>query len=389
MSSELSQRLARRRCLNGEAEIRMVSLVKEEKGTMEHENEDTSSERENTDNSNHGNVVSSKIREETIASLPYCQMCGTSISIQKCLSCETFFCYFCGNNHVPDGTRNSEDESAQRNNSFDGQVYYSPRRMSPAVSPKNQQSSFPVAQATPTPTAPTSSSSSTTEKIIPKNEKDYNNNSNGSDDRSPQTLSDDISETTSVYSDTHGLNAGVGMKGVSKNSVHIKKHTQIVQKLKLEIASLQEQLNESSYTDIQTIQTKLRTTMLEMQRIKDHNMELKDRVQSLEDRLYTTLQREILLNDELEKAKKTSTSKIKVEDDVDSDTGKNDVTSIKSLKAEISGVTHGGIGRGYHHRSAKDWQRRCLHLERLTNAYEERIKTLEVRCDVFVVVPLC
>merc|ERR1711916_181506 len=142
------------------------------------------------------------------------------------------------------------------------------------------------------------------------------------------------------------------MKGVSKNSVHIKKHTQIVQKLKLEIASLQEQLNESSYTDIQTIQTKLRTTMLEMQRIKDHNMELKDRVQSLEDRLYTTLQREILLNDELEKAKKMTTSKIKVEDDVDSDTGKNDVTSIKSLKAEISGVTHGGIGRGYHHRSA-------------------------------------
>ena len=74
-----------------------------------------------------------------------------------------------------------------------------------------------------------------------------------------------------------------------------------VQKLKLEIASLQEQLNESSYTDIQTIQTKLRTTILEMQKIKDHNVELKDRVQSLEDRLYTTLQREILLNDELEK----------------------------------------------------------------------------------------
>ena len=407
MSSELSQRLARRRCLNGEAEIRMVSLIKEEemmegKGRKdEHvfDTEDTGSERENQDSSNQTQLYS-KSKEDTISSLPYCQMCSTSIAVQKCMSCETCFCYICGNNHVPNSATGNEESGVQEG-------YQSPQRISPSPSPKHRYSPLSSTTATtstlsaPTPipraASSSSSSSSTTtythESFVEKYNGNLNENSYVKDEKSPQTLSDDISETISVYSDQGPNGGSAGYTGISKNSIHVKKHAQIVQKLKVEIASLQEQLNESTYTDVQTIQTKLRTTMLEMQKIKEHNGEMRDRVQSLEDRLYKTLQREIVLKDELskEKAKVSSSSplsssssgvKIKTESDNQGDDKLNQlntnasdgIASIEYLKAEVTTLKNESNG----FRSAKDWQRRCLHLERLVSAYEERIKVLEV-----------
>ena len=117
-------------------------------------------------------------------------------------------------------------------------------------------------------------------------------------------------------------------------------------------------------------------------------------MQSLEDRLYNTLQREIVLKDELskEKAKMSSSSalssssslgvKIKTENDNQGDEKLNQlntnasdgIASIEYLKAEATTLKNESNG----FRSAKDWQRRCLHLERLVSAYEERIKVLEV-----------
>lgn len=119
---------------------------------------------------------------------------------------------------------------------------------------------------------------------------------------SAASFSDEISETTSLCSERIVQTSSSSQK----NTIHMKKHLQIVNKMKGEIALLTDSLAKTDYADLHTLQTRLRMNALDMKRVRQHNIELKDRIQSLEERLYNALQREILLTEELNKTRTAS-----------------------------------------------------------------------------------
>jgi hypothetical protein len=231
-------------------------------------------------------------------------------------------------------------------------------------------------------------------------------------ERSLASNSDDISEIISVRSD-----AGGGVFNSSRllsKSISLKKHQVVVQKLRAEIALLGDSLAKTDLVDIQTLQTKLRTNMLDLKRLKELNFELKNRVQVLETRLHEALQRELILRDEI-KSLKSDNSELIFSDPI-TETFLYDASSSVSL----SGVTMNTTTQDYQkphladvdineptivpssasiqHTTSEEFsgdeensktkfcpslthkalQRRCQHLERLSVSYQERIKYLEV-----------
>ena len=105
--------------------------------------------------------------------------------------------------------------------------------------------------------------------------------------------------------------------------------------------------------------------------------------------LHTALQREIELTNDLSRAKvlissaggvveeSVKTKNIFVGDE-DDDTSEFLDTHAGPLEALSSSSSSSSSSSTMNFRSAKDWQRRCIHLDRLILAYEERIKFLEV-----------
>jgi uncharacterized protein YdcH (DUF465 family) len=68
-----------------------------------------------------------------------------------------------------------------------------------------------------------------------------------------------------------------------------KKNMQTIQKLKKEIFMLRDALSRTEIADIITLQSRLRSSNSTIQRLRQVNMELKDRVQLLEERLHGAL----------------------------------------------------------------------------------------------------
>ena len=209
--SELHQKLARRRCLNGEVPIVMESLVAIKNTAAT-----------DVDGSIHEQADESS-RDPSSSFI--CQECEKpeSMAVVKCTSCQTFFCSKCARSH-----RVSSEERGEGKETIQGTI-----------------------------------------NLI---------SSEGTDvERSPGTLSDEMSETSSIVHsvETQGVR-------VQKDSIPIKRHKIIIQKLTLELASLREALEETQYSDVQTLHTKLRASSLDLRRIKSLNLELKDRIQTLE-----------------------------------------------------------------------------------------------------------
>jgi hypothetical protein len=234
--------------------------------------------------------------------------------------------------------------------------------------------------------------------------------------------SDDcISEIVSIRSDAVG--GGNISRGLSK-SISFRKHQSIVHKLRAEIAVLQDSLSKTDFVDVQTLHTKLRTSMLDLKRVKTLNFEMKDRVQLLENRLHEALQREMLLQNDF-KAAKSSGSELDLEfaDPIDDNSLLSTTSSsceatihetFRSLKYQTEIVnssenaynrqsvstlstplssSHGNMPaanevsvideEGINNISSQSLQlealkRKCQHLERLTASYLERISYLEV-----------
>lgn len=228
--------------------------------------------------------------------------------------------------------------------------------------------------------------------------------------------SDDcISEIVSMRSDAGG--GGNISRGLSK-SISFRKHQSIVQKLRAEIAILQDSLSKTDFVDVQTLQTKLRTSMLDLKRVKTLNFEMKDRVQLLEIRLHEALQREMSLQNQLKVAKSSgsnlvfadpmndivyisaasSSSEVLLNETFNSLKYQTEIInkSESTYESQIASTpllsSHGAMlvnessvidEEGITSHSSQSLQfkalkRKCQYLERLTSSYLERINYLEV-----------
>lgn len=103
----------------------------------------------------------------------------------------------------------------------------------------------------------------------------------------------DGKENDSVNDDSYNDNSSVvsDIQTITSHRSNMKpatkaKSTATIQKLKHEIFILKECLEKANSTDITMLQTKVRGYQTDMQRLRQHNSELKDRVQLLEQRVF-------------------------------------------------------------------------------------------------------
>ena len=190
------------------------------------------------------------------------------------------------------------------------------------------------------------------------------------------SMSDDISETTSIYSEVLKSNNS------QQKSISTKRHAHIVQKLKSEIAVLKDSLSNTDILDLQNLQNKIRVSSLDCKRVKLINNELKEKNQLLEEKLHNAIQREILLTDELKKIqlKFESFSKDEFLQYTEPNEKKNEqfdqISNVNSITTPIDEYnTIPDINLSNDH---LNWKKKAKHYEKLIIAYEERIKFLEV-----------
>ena len=102
---------------------------------------------------------------------------------------------------------------------------------------------------------------------------------------------DDLSETASMISSNRGGDYSVHGGGTNyiKLANKLKKALHTINRLKAEIAMLNESLESDKFTDITTLQDKLRGAQADLSTVRRRNMELKDRVQTLEGSLFEAL----------------------------------------------------------------------------------------------------
>lgn len=96
---------------------------------------------------------------------------------------------------------------------------------------------------------------------------------------------DFVDDSQSVTSDAFSTQSKVSARLHSSKQLAYK-----VNKLKEENALLRKNLEKFNTTDITALRTKLRISTVDVTRLKQHNAELRDRVQILESRLFSALQ---------------------------------------------------------------------------------------------------
>ncbi len=167
---------------------------------------------------------------------------------------------------------------------------------------------------------------------------------------------DDVLDNQSIMSDLLSANG---------KSIKLKKFTNLINKLKNENAMLRDLLEKANAVDIATLRTKLRGSNADLSKLRQHNAELKDRVQTLEAKLFHAhthneriptrpkLLSELDKSDEMAGAEK-GVVEVRVSDDV--------VPAIQSDRQTRANV--------------KALQSRCNHLTRLSQSFEVTIEAL-------------
>jgi hypothetical protein len=113
--------------------------------------------------------------------------------------------------------------------------------------------------------------------------------SRSGDDGGDDTISDDVSELGDG-SVSEGRGGGRVSGGSSRKQVQ--RQTQLIARLQRDLAVAKEAMKRTSQADVTMLNTKIRGYESDMTRLKHRNMDLRDRVQMLEKRLYESVGRQ-------------------------------------------------------------------------------------------------
>ena len=178
---------------------------------------------------------------------------------------------------------------------------------------------------------------------------------------------DIIDDNQSAISDLHSINTKSTIKANS-----LKKLSIIVNKLRNENLLLKNGLEKVNSLDSITLSTKLRIANSDINKLKQHNTDLKDRVQVLEEKLFETLHanniylkllnfHDISINEELLLNKSKIISK---QNEIITPKPTGNETIIKRVVPTNTTI--------------KSLESKCNHLSRLVSSYEKRILLMQV-----------
>lgn len=160
-------------------------------------------------------------------------------------------------------------------------------------------------------------------------------------------------DNDSVYSDIASLSSK------PSKTAEVRQYVRLLAKLKNENMLLKESLKKTNVTDIVTLKTELRGSRSDIIQLRQHNSELKDRVQILEQRLFNAL------------SNLASTS-----DESDANT-----ITIKNAAAEIERTSADKADSVSKEEIIRPWKSRCSHLSRLLKSYEQKMEQMELEID--------
>jgi hypothetical protein len=165
---------------------------------------------------------------------------------------------------------------------------------------------------------------------------------------------DDNNDGNTVFSDSISLASKVSKVHDTKRSLHK------MAKLKEENMLLKEALEKANASDITMLNSKLRGAHADLVRLRQNNMELKDRIQVLEGRLFSALSSQTPSTGS-SGTPSTSTEPDAIEQRTIQPTDSKFTSSERVHLMDI----------------IKSLQSRCKHLSRLTQSYESKIAQLE------------
>lgn len=176
---------------------------------------------------------------------------------------------------------------------------------------------------------------------------------------------DEFNDTHSIFSDSMSLASKASKLNDAKKSVHK------INKLKEENALLREALEKANASDVTMLKSKLRGSNADLVRLRQNNMELKDRIQVLEGRLFNALSLQSTRgkgvpggNDEASSGQPLPT----LPEFYTNTSQSLDNKFTSSERAHLMDMI-------------KSLQSRCKHLARLVQSYETKMSVLQAEID--------
>eukprot|EP01038_Epipyxis_sp_PR26KG_P007888 gene7888-10704_t len=197
---------------------------------------------------------------------------------------------------------------------------------------------------------------------------------------SENIIIEDHDDTHSTISDIQSI--GIASKTSNKYSNDKKRSSMIllINKLKQENTLLKESFDKIQMTDVSLLKTRLRGSQSDLVRVKQYNMELKDRVQVLEQRLFDSLNenrnKKQDRNSDVDKTFYNSSpllpelpDSITIFSDVDNFNSENAISETRSKpkKNKLS--------------TSQIWESKCKHLSKLLVSYETRMEQMQIELD--------
>jgi hypothetical protein len=221
-----------------------------------------------------------------------------------------------------------------------------------------------------------------------------------STERDQKTMSttydyDDINDQQSIISDSISVASNNHHQLQHSRKADYKKMIMKLNRLKEENAVLREHLEKAKAQDVATLRAQLRGANVDLMRYKQLNAELKDRIQSVEAKLFTTLG---LLGEVNSKKSYTSGAAPAIDvphtiDDEFQDAKDGSVDTSVSVAAkhihasDIDDLVERSRSNVAKQRSSsaltKSLQSQCSHLQRLTASYEKRMQAMQCELDSY------
>jgi hypothetical protein len=208
---------------------------------------------------------------------------------------------------------------------------------------------------------------------------------------------DDINDQQSIISDSISVASNIHHQLQHSKKADYKKMIMKLNRLKEENAVLREHLEKAKAQDVATLRAQLRGANVDLMRYKQLNAELKDRIQSVEAKLFTALG---LLGEVNSKKSFTSGAAPAIDvphfiDDEFQDAKDGSVDASVSVAAkhihasDIDDLVERSRSNLSKQRVlsskalTKSLQSQCSHLQRLTASYEKRIQAMQRELDSY------
>lgn len=204
---------------------------------------------------------------------------------------------------------------------------------------------------------------------------------------------DDINDQQSIISDSISVASNNHHQLQHSKKADYKKMIMKLNRLKEENAVLREHLEKAKAQDVATLRAQLRGANVDLMRYKQLNAELKDRIQSVEAKLFTALG--LLGEVNSKKSYTSSAAPADVPHSIDDDFQDGSVDASVSVAAkhihasDIDDLVERSRSNVAKQRVlssnalTKSLQSQCSHLQRLTSSYEKRMQAMQRELDSY------